>query len=134
VDGVTLLYVPRLLSLLVFYLIGGNRGRIMQKYTDEHLKGIDPMSILGFELSIKRLKRGVNKLSVETCPAYLSWFTLYIDNCNHCSEILIYDRPKDLESWYSPCPCRVFGRSKSIEIMQNLVTQWREWAQLTPED
>jgi hypothetical protein len=106
----------------------------MKKYTDEHLEGIQPESIVSFEWSIFNLINGNHELSLSTCPFYLITNHRKLGSCYYCSQKLIYDRPKNLDSETRHCPCVVFGKEKSIEIMKNLVTQWREWAELNPED
>lgn len=108
------------------------QGNNMQKYTDKHLESVPPEFIIALEISIPMVRGG--DCSDSTCPVGILEETNRVlqTECNcigknsyWCPEYLSYD----IIGWPA-CPCWRYGADLSVQIMQNLVTQWKNWARL----
>jgi hypothetical protein len=98
------------------------RGIKMKKYTNKHLEKVPVEFIIGCERTVECLQ---NELSVSGCPVN----NLYRcdDEDDFCPRFLKYRVPHGTPV----CPCVKFGGYTSIEMLKNLIAQWKKWAGLS---
>jgi hypothetical protein len=98
----------------------------MKKYTNKHLESVPPGFIVAIEKTVEMLRKGND--TIYTCPSIIAGGHYWEHNdCGRgdqwCPKYLLYPYRG------AGCPCYVFGPKKSIKLLNNLIKQWKRWAE-----
>ena len=96
----------------------------MKIYTDEHLESVPKWYIQACGNTVRMLRGEIDyKDGGDTCPAINSGSEYGCCGQDHlCPRFIVYDNRGPI------CPCCKFGKEMCIELLTNLITQWKKWA------